>query len=730
MSPGGLESARRGIAQAPAVRNMKAKWPLASAALALTLCQPLPSWAQQAIPEDVDSTALSYPVVITPTRLRQSLGDVPASVTVITAETIRRYGITRLEEALRLVPGMAVSRATGNEYKINYHGTDSVNPRRMNVLIDGASAYRPGFSRVEWPLLPVALEDIERIEVTRGPNSAAYGPNSMMAVINILTKHPKDVDPGMAAVSAGSHHELGATARLATKLGDSHLYATADNQRDSGYDQISLRGGAHDSSRVQRLNLRSQTDLGAASSLELQAAVVDGKRDIGYVQDVFQVTDPDQKSMETLLSGKWTRALSSTHELQVRGFHDKLSTKQSWRTCPLKGLFVPGLRAVVLADPTLLSRIIANGGTTGDPALDAQLQALLAPVQGLIGALGTTCGFTDQNLIETRSQLEVQDTYVVSDALRLVGGMGLRYQSADSATYFGGSVGNTVRWVFGHAEYRPTSAVTFNLGGYSESNSLGRSTFSPRLAANYHLSDSQSVRAVYSEGTRTPDLGEVKSNWTETVTELTPPVMGSSTGRFHFYDGNPNLLEERITSLELGYLLMLRQAGLTLDSRLFDDRLSQLMASTTTIDSLTVGNSGKVRLTGAETQLNWDFAPRWSTWLSYAFLLNRQASTPVETAQYSRHSGALGLTYTPAASWRVSLASYGSTGNGYKERRYARSDVSMSHSFLLGTLPSSTTLVIGYLHTPVVNTYLYSVGAYESSYNDRLSLQGTFRVAF
>lgn len=691
--------------------------------------------AQQQPAEDIDSTELSYPVVITPTRLRQSLGDVPASVTIITADTIRRYGITRIEEALRLVPGMVVAKASGNEYKINYHGTDSVTPRRLNVLIDGVSAYRPGFSRVDWPLLPVALEDVDRIEVTRGPNSAAYGPNSMMAVINILTKHPKDVDQGMVSASVGSHHENGATARLATKLGDTHLYATADNRRDSGYDHITLRGGAHDSTRVQRLNLRSATDLGAASSLELQASIVDSKRDIGYVQDVFQTTDPDIKNTETQVSGKWTRALSSNHELQIRGFHDKLSTKQTWLTCPYKALLVPAFRTFILDNANLVTTIIETQTlSTGDPVRDAQIAAqlntILAPVGGILGGFQTACGTTDQNMVETRTQLEAQDTYVVSEALRLVGGMGLRYQSADSGTYFGGKVGNTVRWLFGHAEYRPTSATTLNVGGYGESNSLGRSTFSPRLAVNYHLGEGQSLRAVYSQGTRTPDLGEVKSNWTETVTNLSPLVMGSSTGRFHFYDGNPNLTEERIRSLELGYLLMARSAGLTLDSRIFDDRLTQLMSAATGIDALTVTNSGRVRLTGAETQLSWDFAPRWSSWLSYAFLLNRQASTPVETTQYSRHSGGLGLSHLLTDDWRLSLASYGSTGNGYKESRYARTDLSASHTFRLGALPSSSTLVMSYLHTPVINTYLYSVGAYQSSYNDRLSLHGTVRVAF
>ena len=64
----------------------------------------------------------------------------------------------------------------------------------MNVMIDGLSVYRPGLARVDWAEIPVAIDDIERIEITRGPNSATYGANSMMAIVNILTKHPRDTE--------------------------------------------------------------------------------------------------------------------------------------------------------------------------------------------------------------------------------------------------------------------------------------------------------------------------------------------------------------------------------------------------------------------------------------------------------------------------------------------------------------------------------------------------------
>ena len=173
--------------------------------------------AQPVPPDPLDA---SYPTVITPTRLVQAVADVPASVTIISAETIERFGIRSIPEALRLVPGMSVIHATGPDYQISYHGTNTLSPRRMNVLIDGISVYRPAFSEVIWSQLPVSIEDVQRIEVTRGPNSASYGPNSMLAVVNIITRNPNDVPLGLAAGTVGTNGVRELTARTALRLGD------------------------------------------------------------------------------------------------------------------------------------------------------------------------------------------------------------------------------------------------------------------------------------------------------------------------------------------------------------------------------------------------------------------------------------------------------------------------------------------------------------------------------
>jgi len=709
------------------------------AACALLCLQPAMVRAIADSAEDIDSTAFSYPVVITPTRLRQSLADVPASVTVITADMINRWGITSIPDALRLVPGMAVQRSQGSDYRINYHGTNIVTPRRMNVLIDGYSVYGSALSRVEWALLPVALEDIDRIEVTRGPDSSAYGPNSMSAVVNILTKRPKDVESAMASVSVGSHGSVEVVARGATQVGAAtQVSLTAQTERNSGYDFGNTPDGGHDSVREKRLNLRAQTEIDRWTSMELQLSHVDTDRGEWYSGDGWATSLPDLRRVDTQLNARWTHALSGTHELQVKALAQSTLSRQSWSTCWPALILLPAVKAITDAHPEIAAYISHTGDFSvlqTSPLLTMSerfsLIAAMASLGGLQAAQQPVCGASNLNYDESRTQIELQDTYVVSDSLRFVSGGGFRSQRADSKVYLNGEADNMVRWLFAHGEYRATDALTLNAGGYAEANSLGTRSFSPRLAANYKLSDEQTLRAVYSRGTRSPDLLESRGNWAPVLEQINPSFMGSTSGAtITVLRGNPNLKEERNTSVELGYLLAVRRWGLVMDTRAFSERLSKLISSFTTTTTLNPENTGSVRLDGVETQANWELGSDWSALLNYAYLVNHDDTSVAEHTQWSRHSGSVGLSHAFNEQWRASAATYLSSGNGQAERGYARTDLTLIHPFRLGTQTASTTWGLSYLHTPTVSSYLSRSGAFTSTYNQRLGLFGKLRVAF
>jgi iron complex outermembrane receptor protein len=670
-----------------------------------------------------DPLETGYPVVITPTRLVQSLADVPASVTVIPAETIERFGIRSIAEALRLVPGMSVVRATGPDYQISYHGTNTLSPRRMNVLIDGISVYRPAFSEVIWSQLPVSIEDVARIEVTRGPNSATYGPNSMLAVVNIITKNPRDVPLADVSSGAGSRGVRDATARAGLRWGETAVSATLGTSRDEGFDSLTQDPGGHDSLRIDRFALRSQTRIGGNATLALHASVAKGTAEIPFI-DNFQQSYPDRRFEDTYLGALWTTQLAPNHEIRVRADHARQSNRQSWSTCLPTAALLPELFALWRSNPRYADELLAgrmpSGGTPQD---DLLALAALGALQALgADALLPRCVRANQDLVQSRTDVELQDTYVFSERLRVVGGFGLRHQGGDSETFLGGKQTSQVRWVFGNVEYRPTGQVTLNAGGYGEDNTLSPSTFSPRVAANVQLAPGHTVRFVYSTGTRSPDIQEQRTNWSYRLEDVTPPLNGSTTAFFYQSRTGPgNLTSERIRSREIGYLLNAQSIGVLLDARIFDDRLTSLISERTNLAGLVPTNAGSVRLTGAELQINARLPSGWTGFVNYAYLDNRDATNVLERTQWSRHSGAVGASREFGDGWQAAIAYVGQSGDGRQQSPYGRTDLVLSRAFVAERTRWRATMGLQYLDSPRT---MYSIGSdqpLESRYSNRFA---------
>lgn len=639
----------------------------------------------QADPALLDAADQALPVVITPARLRQSLADVPASVSVITGDTLRQYGIRSVAEALRLVPGMAVTQASGSDYRIGYHGTNALSPRRMNVLIDGASVYRPAFSEVLWTQLPVVVEDIDRIEVTRGPNSAAYGPNSMLAVINIITRHPGDVDRAYGAITGGTQSETEATARLGFSVGPASISVTAHRSSTGGFDELSRDKSGHDSLSRRLVDLRSLTRLSDADALELRGSLIEGRAEFEFADD-FQQSYPDRHFRDWYLGGAWTHQFSGTHELKLRFDLANQRNRQSWRTCPPALGLLPQMFDLWRANPALTPAVLTGKLPAGTSAADTAV--FIAAVNAIrqLGprAVAPTCVTSNQDAQQSRSDIELQDTFVVSEHLRFVAGTGARQQRGDSQTYLGGTISSGLRWVFGNVEARPLSWLTLNAGGYYERNSLSPSSFSPRLAANAHIAPGQTVRLVLSKGSRSPDIQEQRANWTYTFTDVNPPLNGSSFARFYQSRVGPgNLVSERIQSIEAGYLLNLQRHGLLVDLKVFRDRLTDLISERTNLAGAPPTNDGRVDLRGAEVQASLNLSPRTSAFLNYAYLDNHGANKPLERSQYSRHSGSGGITHAFDGGWRASVAYFGASGNGLAESSFGRFDLTLSKSGVL-----------------------------------------------
>jgi len=157
-------------------------------------------------------------------RKAQQLSKAPAAVFVLTSEDIRRSGATSIPEALRWVPGLTVLRLDGRSWVISARGGARLYSDKMLVMIDGRSLYNPLFSGLIWDSIDVCLEDVDRIEIVRGPGAVMWGPNAVNGVINIITKKAQATKGGLVSASAGNEQRAAATARYGFAPNDHLAY--------------------------------------------------------------------------------------------------------------------------------------------------------------------------------------------------------------------------------------------------------------------------------------------------------------------------------------------------------------------------------------------------------------------------------------------------------------------------------------------------------------------------
>jgi iron complex outermembrane receptor protein len=265
----------------------------------------------------------SVPVVLTATRIQQHQADVPASVTILDSELIKQLGVQSLSELLRYVPGMMVGPDNNNNSDaVHYHGGPAALPKNLQVLINGRSMYRSGLAAVSWFEMPVALEDIRRIEVVRGPNASSYGANAYQAVINILTKHPADTYGTSVSYSGGNNGEDDVYLRQGGKVGETDYRLSFTQRKSDGFDE-------QDDSRVAKFfDFESHRQLDSGGELEASVVVLQATK--GITEPVTYQTNENEIDEDRVELGlRWTLDVSNKHQLQVKAYVSQYSQSQT-----------------------------------------------------------------------------------------------------------------------------------------------------------------------------------------------------------------------------------------------------------------------------------------------------------------------------------------------------------------------------------------------------------------
>src|SRR6266851_9823927 len=204
---------------------------------------------------------------------KEKLADAAAAIFVLTQEDIRRSGAKSIPEALRLVPGLEVARIDENKWAIGSRGFNGRFDNKLLVLIDGRSVYTPLFSGVYWNVEDVMLEDVDRIEVIRGPGATLWGANAVDGVINVITKKAKSTQSAVATAGAGTEERAAGGVRYGGKLGDNTYYRAYTKYFDWGPSAYPSGMTAHDGWDALRGGFRADWTPAGANSLTLQGDI-------------------------------------------------------------------------------------------------------------------------------------------------------------------------------------------------------------------------------------------------------------------------------------------------------------------------------------------------------------------------------------------------------------------------------------------------------------------------
>lgn len=281
---------------------------------------------------DADLTELSLEElmgieVTTPSKKEESLFDTPAAVYVVTGEEIRRSGVRSIPDALRIVPGVEVAQINANEWAVNIRGFNNSVANKLLVLVDGRSVYEPFFSGVFWDEVDTLLEDIDRIEVIRGPGGAIWGANAVNGVINIITKEAKDTE-GIFAQGGGGNVEQGfAGLRYGGKAGENLYYRAYGKFFNRDSFENSSGGDGEDDWKSYRGGVRVDWDNKDRDAVTLKGDIynIDANRSL-TISSLFPPFEETSKIDNTATGGdvllRWTHAFSENSNTVFQTYYD------------------------------------------------------------------------------------------------------------------------------------------------------------------------------------------------------------------------------------------------------------------------------------------------------------------------------------------------------------------------------------------------------------------------
>jgi len=513
--------------------------------------------------------------VFSVSRKSQPLSESAAAVFVISQEDIRRSGVMTVPDALRMVPGLQVAKVNANTWAISARGFNAQFANKLLVLIDGRSVYTPLFAGVYWDVQDLPLENIERIEVIRGPGASVWGANAVNGVINIITYGASETQGALVSGGVGTEERSFATAQYGGRIGDKGNYRVygkfldrdgsvdlAGNDTDDDWDQI-------------QAGFRADWNAGENDRFTVQGDIYEGT--LGTPYTFFSISEPhvSSKTIDTDVSGgnilgRWQRTLSKTSHFSAQTYYDRTVRE---------------------------SQVIGEDRDTFD--IDIQHQVLVGDIHDIVYGL------------------EYRGTW---DSIRNCRTIAFHPKSRNINLYSG--------FLQDEISVIPDK-VLLTLGSKLEYNDYTKFEIQPTARVAWNIDKRQMMWGSVSRAVRTPSRAE---NDIEIVVGSAPAgSMGSETPSIVKLYGSEDFDSEDLVAFELGWRSA-PTAEVLIDVATFyndydnlrNSALGTPMPITDPVPALEVpliaNNSASGEAYGIEVAVDWTPVPWWKNNLAYTFL--------------------------------------------------------------------------------------------------------------
>jgi iron complex outermembrane receptor protein len=501
----------------------------------------------------------------------ERLNRVPAAISVITADDIRRSGYLTLPDLLRLVPGTEVARVDSSQRAVTVRGFNDIYAQKLLVLLDGRSVYAPLFSGTHWAVQDLMLEDIDRIELVRGPGSSVWGANAVNGVISVVSK-PARATPGLLVSGlAGTEAKNMGALRYGGAAGEGVYYRVYGKYGEWNDSRLVGGGDANDAWRRKQAGFRVDWEPSAQDRLTLQGDYAAAFMDMANPRIVlpafgvpppaegYKTSRPVELHLESRnLLGRWSRQLTGDADFTLQVYHDRthfcsglLVEERSTDDIDFRHRFRLGRR----------HEIVWGGGYRRSKS------DLTDSVEIRVDPLARTDGLTNT---------------FVQDEISLI-----------------------------------PERLQWTLGAKFEHNDFTGSEFQPGTRLSWLPDPRQTVWVSVARAVRTPSQMEHNSLLNLAVLPPSPtlpaPTVVSASG-------NPNLVSEVLQAYELGYRVQVNPR-LTVDAAGFLNEYRRLRGSEERLDLSPLPNFARVvsfsdnsvrgRTYGGELEATYQAAPWW-----------------------------------------------------------------------------------------------------------------------